>query len=546
MQNFDIKTVRTSPYNQKMGTSGLRAKTKTYMQENYLENFLQSAIDVVKKHLNKKGKSIDTVVLGGDGRFMCKDATYKAAKMLLAAGAKTIIMEENGLIATPAHSYISRKYNADMGFVFTASHNPGGIDGDFGVKVQFDNGGSVLKNISDEIDEKTKMISEYYFTNISDEELINLPEIKLIDAVKEYSDYMESIFDFEEIRKLFKDGFTIRIDSMNAISGPYAKEIFINRLGANDKSLINGIPLPDFGGLHPEPNLLYAKQLVDYQMSADAADFAFAFDGDMDRNLILGKQFFVSPSDSLAAIALNMDKIKSYKNGCVGIARTMPTSSAADLVGEKLGIPVYKTPTGWRFFSNLLDANKITICGEESFGTGSGHIREKDGIWAVLCWLNILAITRKPISHIVTEMWNELGRVYYSQYSYENIEKQQGDDFYKYVSTTKLLNHEENGFKIVKQEIFNYTDPIDGNIATNQGVQFWLKNVDGKNARVFTRLSGTGSVGATIRIYAEMIEKDRKQTSTPHLEYLNTLIKATDKLLRLTEFTGKEKADVYN
>lgn len=547
MQKFDIETIKTNPYaDQKTGTSGLRAKTKVYMQKNYLENFLQSAITVVKKHLSYKNKSINTVVLGGDGRFLCKEATYKAAKMLLAVGAKNIIIEKDGLIATPAHSYISRKYNTDMGFIFTASHNPGGVDGDFGVKVQFDNGGAVLKNISDDIDKETKIISEYQIANITDEELITLPEIKLINAVKEYADYMEQLFDFEEIRNLFRSGFKIKVDCMNAISGPYAREIFINRLKANENSLLNSIPLPDFGGIHPEPNLLYAKKLVDFQFSNDAVDFAFAFDGDMDRNLILGKKFFVSPSDSLAAIALHMDTIKSYKNKCNGIARTMPTSSAADLVGKKLNIPVYKTPTGWRFFSNLLDANKIAICGEESFGTGSGHIREKDGIWAVLCWLNILASMKKPISEIITDMWNEMGRVYYSQYSYENINKEKGDDFYKYVSTENLLNREENGFKIIKQEIFNYTDPVDGNIANNQGVQFILQNSDGKTARIFTRLSGTGSVGATIRMYAEIVETDKSKINIPHLEYLSDLIKAADKLLKLSEFTGREKADVYN
>lgn len=540
--------IKTTPFDdQKMGTAGLRKRTKIYMQENYLENFIQTAFDVRNEDTIESGNSIKSIVLGGDGRSFCKEAVYKSAKILLANGVEKIYMPKDGLIFTPAHSYYTIKLKTDGGFIFSASHNPGGLGGDFGVKVNSGLGGGVLNHISDEISKRTLTIKEYLIEDISDEELLMDSRVEIIDPISDYADYMEELFDFNSIRELIKGGFNAIFDGMNASSGEYLKEIFGNRLGFPEESFQNCIPMEDFGGKHPEPNLIYAKYLYDFQMTEKAVDFACAFDGDGDRNMVLGKGFFINSSDALAILARHIHLIPAYKDGCIGVARTMPTSSACDFVAKELNIESYQTPTGWRYFERLLDSNKINICGEESFGTSSNHIREKDGVWAVLSWLNIIAKTGKSIEELAKDMWNTHGRVFYSQYSYEEIEKDGANKLIdRAFNFDGFVGMKIDEYKVVSHEIFNYKDPVSGEEAKNQGVQFILNDKDGKNVRVFTRLSGTGTVGATLRMYVEKHETDVNKFNIFHTEYLNEVFEIVDRLLKISEFTGRKKADVYN
>ena len=424
-----IKTVTTVPYtDQKMGTAGLRRKSKVVLQPNYVENFMQSIFNVIG---DLKGK---TFVVGGDGRFYNDKAIQKIIKMAAANGVSKLIIGQNGFMSTPAGSNVILKNKADGGFILSASHNPGGENGDFGIKYSNASGGQIPSSISDKIYQETLNIKEYKICDIPDIDLSELGtqdicgmQIEIIDPVKDYVEMMQNIFDFPAIRRLFEKGFTMRFDAMNAVTGPYAKKIFEEILGAPTGSVVNYKPLPDFGGLHPDPNLVYAKELVNFMFSKKAADFGAANDGDGDRNMILGKSFFVTPSDSLAIITDNFKLIPAYKGGIYGVAKSAATSTAVERVAKEQGIGYYEVPTGWKYFVNLMDSKRITFCGEESFGTGSSHIREKDGIWAVLFWLNIIAATGKSVEQITHEHWQKYGRSYYMRFDFEGVETSVAD-----------------------------------------------------------------------------------------------------------------------
>ncbi len=536
-----ITTIRTAPFNdQKMGTAGLRRKSKIVMQENYIENFMQSIFNVIGNLQDK------TFLLGGDGRFYNDKAIQKIIKMAAANGVKKLIIGQNGFISTPAGSNIILKNHLNGGFILSASHNPGGLDGDFGIKYSNETGGQIPSTISDKIYQETLKISEYKTCDGANVDLSRLGrqeyegmEIEIIDPVKDYVELMQKIFDFPAIKKMFDNGFTMRFDAMNAVTGPYAVEIFENLLGAAKGSVVNAVPKPDFGGLHPDPNLVYAKDLVDFMFSDRATDFGAANDGDGDRNMILGKGFFVTPNDSLAIITDNFKLIPYYSKGIYGVAKSAATSTAVARVAAARGIGYYEVPTGWKYFVNLMDSHRITFCGEESFGTGSSHIREKDGIWAVLFWLNILAATGKTVEQITTEHWQKYGRSYYIRFDFEGVDTTIAD---------KLMTDLENRLPALKNKIFGtftikeakpfvYNDPVDGS-STKNGLIIYF--TDG--SRIVYRLSGTGSSGATIRVYLERFSaKDILQNP---LDMVSPLAKIALEIAEIPERTGKHQADV--
>lgn len=536
-----ITTVQTTPYaDQKMGTAGLRRKSKVVMQENYVENFMQSIFNVIG---NLTGK---TFLVGGDGRFYNDIAIQKIIKMAAANGIKKLVVGQNGFISTPAGSIVIRQNKLDGGFILTASHNPGGQSGDFGIKYSNETGGQIPSAVSDKIYQQTQNINEYKICDGPDVDLSKLGrqeycgmEIEVIDPVKGYVDMMQKIFDFPAIKKMFAHGFTMRFDAMNAVTGPYAVEIFENLLGAPKGSVVNAQPQPDFGGLHPDPNLVYAKELVDFMFSDQAADFGAANDGDGDRNMILGKSFFVTPNDSLAIITDNFKLIPYYKNGIYGVAKSAATSTAVARVAQAHNIGYYEVPTGWKYFVNLMDSNRITFCGEESFGTGSSHIREKDGIWAVLFWLNILAATGKTVEEITTEHWQKYGRSYYIRFDFEGVDTATADKLMadlenKLPSLTGKIYGE---FTVKKAEAFVYHDPVDGSVTKNGLIIYFT---DG--SRIVYRLSGTGSSGATIRVYLERFSaKDILQNP---LDMVSPLAKIALEVAEIPERTGKHQADV--
>ena len=536
-----IDTIQTTPFNdQKMGTAGLRRKSKIVMQENYIENFMQSIFNVIGS-LSEK-----TFLLGGDGRFYNNIAIQKIIKMAAANGIKKLVIGQNGFMSTPAGSNIILKNKLNGGFILSASHNPGGEDGDFGIKYSNETGGQISSAISDKIYQETLTIKEYKICNASDVDLSVLGtqtycgmEIEIIDSVKDYVELMQKIFDFAAIKNMFANGFTMCFDAMNAVTGPYAIEIFENILGAPKGSVVNATPKPDFGGLHPDPNLVYAKELVDFMFSDHASDFGAANDGDGDRNMILGKSFFVTPNDSLAIITDNFNLIPHYKNGIYGVAKSAATSTAVARVAKAHNIGYYEVPTGWKYFVNLMDSNRITFCGEESFGTGSSHIREKDGIWAVLFWLNILAVTGKTVEDIITEHWKKYGRSYYIRFDFENIDTNIADalmsDLEDKLSTLK--NNIYGDFTVKEAAPFIYNDPVDGSTSKNGLVIYFT---DG--SRIVYRLSGTGSSGATIRVYLERFaDKDILQNP---LDMVSPLAKIALDLAEIPERTGKHQADV--
>ncbi len=536
-----LKIVKTAPYtDQKMGTAGLRRKSKTAMQENYVENFIQSIFDAIG------GVKGQTFILGGDGRFYNKIAIQKIMKMAAAAGMKKMIVGQNGYISTPTASRVLLKNKADGGFVLTASHNPGGPDGDFGIKYAVASGGQCPTSLSDKIYENTKNITQYAILDAPDVDLSKIGvqklgnmEIEVIDSLKDYIDMMQNIFDFEAIRKLFAGGFTMRFDAMNAVTGPYALKIFEEILGAPEGSVINYIPKEDFGGLHPDPNLIYAKDLVDLMWSDNAPDFGAANDGDGDRNMILGKKFFVTPSDSLAILTDNYKLIPAYKNGIYGVAKSAATSTAVKRVAEKLGIGYYEVPTGWKYFCNLMDSNRITFCGEESFGTGSSHIREKDGIWAILFWLNIIAVTGKSVSEITHEHWQKYGRSYYMRNDYEIADTEVANKLMADLETRlpKLAGKTFGTYTVREAYPFIYNDPVDGS-STKNGLIIYFTD----NSRIVYRLSGTGSTGATLRVY---LERYATQNFDENVEkMLEGLADVSRQIGEITERTGKTKADL--
>ncbi len=536
-----IKTITTTPYtDQKMGTAGLRRKSKVVIQPNYVENFMQSIFNVIGDLKDK------TFVVGGDGRYYNDIAIQKIIKMAAANGVSRLIIGQNGFISTPAGSNIILKNKADGGFILSASHNPGGINGDFGIKYSNHTGGQIPSSISDKIYQETLKIREYKICDVADIDLSKLGrqevcgmQIDVIDPVKDYVEMMEGIFDFAAIKALFAKGFTMRFDAMNAVTGPYALKIFEEILGAPKGSVVNYKPLPDFGGLHPDPNMVYAKELVDFMFSDKAADFGAANDGDGDRNMILGKKFFVTPSDSLAILTDHFNLIPAYKNGIYGVAKSAATSTAVEKVAKAHNIGYYEVPTGWKYFVNLMDSKRITFCGEESFGTGSSHIREKDGIWAVLFWLNIIAATGKSVEEITTEFWQKYGRSYYVRFDFEGVDTEVADKMMADLEAKlpSLTGQTFEGFKVSEAGAFVYNDPVDHSSTKNGLI---VRFADG--SRIVYRLSGTGSSGATIRVYLERYSKDDLKNDP--LKMLTEIFKIAMSISEIPERTGKHQADV--
>ncbi|MER8470834.1 alpha-D-glucose phosphate-specific phosphoglucomutase [Mesorhizobium sp. M0991] len=539
-----IRTIATKPYpDQKPGTSGLRKKVPVFQQEHYAENFIQSIFDALDGFEGK------TLVIGGDGRFYNREVIQKAIAMAAANGFGKVMVGQGGILSTPAASHVIRKYKTFGGIILSASHNPGGPHEDFGIKYNAGNGGPAPEKLTDAIFEKTKAISSFKIADIGPVDIDTIGTVKaadmtveIIDPVTDYAELMESLFDFDALRALFKSGFRMRFDAMHAVTGPYAKEILENRLGAPNGTARNFIPLPDFGGHHPDPNLVHAKHLYDEMMGPDAPDFGAASDGDGDRNLIIGKGIFITPSDSVAMLAANAHLAPGYKAGLKGIARSMPTSGAADRVAEKLGIGIYETPTGWKFFGNLLDAGMATICGEESAGTGSNHVREKDGLWAVLLWLNILAVRGESAKQIVTQHWAAYGRNYYSRHDYEEVETDRANALVDELRAKlgSLPGTSVRGMTIASADDFAYHDPVDGSVSKNQGIRVLFEG----GSRVVFRLSGTGTSGATLRLYVERYEPDNSRHDLDTQEALADLIAAADDIAGIRSHTGRAKPSV--
>lgn len=539
-----ISTVSTKPYaDQKPGTSGLRKKVPVFQQENYAENFIQAIFDSLE------GFEGQTLVIGGDGRYYNREVIQVALKMAAANGFGKVMVGKGGILSTPAASHVIRKYHAFGGIVLSASHNPGGPTEDFGIKYNIGNGGPAPEKITDAIFARTKVIDSYKSADVADIDLDTVGSfdlagmtVEVIDPVTDYADLMETLFDFPAIRNLISGGFRVVIDSMSAVTGPYAVEILEKRLGAPAGSVRNEVPLPDFGHHHPDPNLVHAKELYDDVMSADGPDFGAASDGDGDRNMVVGKGMFVTPSDSLAMIAANATCAPGYKNGIAGIARSMPTSAAADRVAEKLGIGMYETPTGWKFFGNLMDAGKVTVCGEESFGTGSDHVREKDGLWAVLFWLNIVAARKQSVKEIVEAHWAEYGRNYYSRHDYEGVETDNANALVAALRAKldSLPGTQINGLTVSAADDFAYHDPIDHSVSKNQGIRILFEG----GSRIVFRLSGTGTSGATLRLYVERYEPDASRHGIETQAALADLIAAAEEVAEIKRYTGMNEPTV--
>jgi phosphoglucomutase len=538
--------VKTAPFeDQKPGTSGLRKKVSVFQQPNYLENFVQSIFDSVP---DLQG---GTLVVGGDGRFYNDVAIQTILSMAAANGVAKVLVGQSGLLSTPAASCVIRKYKAIGGIILSASHNPGGPKGDFGIKYNGTNGGPAVESVTEKIFAHSLKITSYKLTdnlpiNLQDigKNKIGDMEVEVIDSVSDYADLMEGLFDFQAIRTMFASGFTLCFDAMHAITGPYAKEILIKRLGAPTNSVINGTPLPDFGGGHPDPNPIYAKELFDKMFSDASPDFGACSDGDGDRNIVLGKDTYVSPSDSLAVITANAHLAKGYEDGIAGVARSMPTSRAADRVAKKLGIDCFETPTGWKFFGNLLDAGRITICGEESAGTGSDHVREKDGLWAILMWLNIIAVSTKSVAHILGDHWQEYGRNYYSRHDYEGVDKSKAEAVMTVLENKfdQLPGQTFHGETISKADSFAYTDPVDGSLSKNQGLRVEFES----GSRFVLRLSGTGTVGATLRLYLEKYAPPTDDLNQETQLALSTLESIANELANIKTMLDREKPSVVS
>jgi phosphoglucomutase len=540
-----IKTVPTTPYSdQKPGTSGLRKKVPHFQQKNYAENFIQSIFDSLEGFVGQ------TLVIGGDGRYFNREVIQIAIKMAAANGFGKVMVGRGGILSTPAASNLIRKYKAFGGIVLSASHNPGGPTEDFGIKYNASNGGPAPEKITDAIFARSKVIDKYLISDAPDVDLdmpgvkqVENMEVSIIDPVEDYAALMETLFDFPAIRAKIEGGFRVVFDAMSAVTGPYAKEIIENRLGAPKGSVLNFVPLPDFGGHHPDPNLVHAKDLYDLMMSGDdAPDFGAASDGDGDRNLIIGKGIFVTPSDSVAMLAANAHLAPGYSKGLAGIARSMPTSGAADRVAEKLGIGIYETPTGWKFFGNLLDEGMATICGEESAGTGSNHVREKDGLWAVLLWLNILAVRNESVKDIVTKHWAAFGRNYYSRHDYEEVATDAANGLMDNLRTqlATLPGKSFGDLRVRDADDFAYHDPVDGSISKNQGIRILFEG----GSRVVFRLSGTGTSGATLRVYIERYEPDVSRHDMETQEALADLIAVADEIAGIKTRTGRSEPSV--
>ncbi|MEJ6781315.1 alpha-D-glucose phosphate-specific phosphoglucomutase [Aminobacter sp. Piv2-1] len=539
-----IRTVSTTPYNdQKPGTSGLRKKVPAFQQPNYVENFVQSVFDALEGFAGK------TLVVGGDGRFYNREVIQKVIAMAVASGYGRVVVGQGGILSTPAASNLIRKRKAFGGIILSASHNPGGPREDFGIKYNAENGGPAPEKLTDAIFARSKAITSYKIADIGPVDLDKLGtfevggmKVEVVDPVADYAELMESLFDFDALRALFKSGFRMAFDAMHAVTGPYAKEILERRLGAAEGTARNFVPLEDFGGHHPDPNLVHAKDLYDEMMGPNAPDFGAASDGDGDRNLIIGRGIFITPSDSLAMLAANAHLAPGYKAGLKGIARSMPTSGAADRVAEKLGIGMYETPTGWKFFGNLLDAGMATICGEESAGTGSDHVREKDGLWAVLLWLNILAARGESAKDIAAKHWATYGRNYYSRHDYEEVETDRANALVDGLRArlASLPGTSVQGMEIASADDFAYNDPVDGSVSKNQGIRILFEG----GSRVVFRLSGTGTSGATLRVYIERFEPDPARHGLDTQAALADLIQAAEDIAGIRGHTGRDKPSV--
>ncbi len=539
----DITIVPTSPFaDQRPGTSGLRKRTPVFQQPHYLENFVQALLDEAAL------TSTQTLVVGGDGRFHNREAIGVIVRMAAANGIRHVIVGRGGLLSTPAASHLIRT-GAHGGIILSASHNPGGPDGDFGIKYNTANGGPAPESFTNKVAERAAALTSYRVAELPafDLDVLGVQQLgtltlDVVDPVTAYASLMETLFDFDAIRALLAGGFTMRFDAMHAITGPYAVEILERRLGAPAGTVINGTPLPDFGGGHPDPNLTYAHDLVEELFGQTAPDFGAASDGDGDRNMILGKRFFVTPSDSLAVLAANATLVPGYRDGLAGVARSMPTSAAVDAVAAKLGIPCYETPTGWKFFGNLLDAGRITLCGEESFGTGSNHVREKDGLWAVLFWLNVVAARGESVEQIVREHWAGYGRNYYTRYDYEGVPTDAANGVMAHLRAQlaslpgQLLGHRVVG----AADDFSYTDPVDASVSARQGIRILF--ADG--ARIVFRLSGTGTEGATIRVYIEARETAPDRLGMATAEALAELVTTALAVSEMVKRTGRDAPTV--
>lgn len=539
-----IREVATTPFaDQKPGTSGLRKKVPVFQQEAYAENFIQSIFDSLT------GYAGATLVIGGDGRFYNREVIQTTIRMAAANGFGTILVGRGGILSTPAASHVIRKYGAFGGIILSASHNPGGPTEDFGIKYNISNGGPAPEKITDTIHARSRTIGRYLTVDAPDVDLdrdgetrVGDAAVRIIDPVTDYADLMESLFDFDAIRALIGSGFGLAFDAMSAVTGPYAIEILERRLGAPPGTVRNGTPLPDFGGHHPDPNLVHAKLLYDDMMAPGAPDFGAASDGDGDRNLIIGKGIFITPSDSLAMLAANAHLAPGYARGLAGIARSMPTSAAADRVAERLGIPLFETPTGWKFFGNLLDAGKVTICGEESAGTGSDHVREKDGLWAVLLWLNILAARRESVGAIAWDHWERFGRNYYARHDYEGVDAAAADAMMAELrgSLPALPGRSIGALTIAEADDFAYFDPVDGAESLGQGVRLLFEG----GSRIVFRLSGTGTSGATIRVYIERYEPVGGNLGQETGDAIADLVAAVEAIAGITRHTGRLAPDV--
>ena len=537
-------TIQTAPIEgQKPGTSGLRKKTRTFMERHFLENFIQSIWNGIG---GVRGK---TLVLGGDGRYYNDRAAQVILRMAAAGGAAKIIVGANALLSTPAASNLIRLNKTDGGIILSASHNPGGIEEDFGVKFNTANGGPAPESVTNRIYQATTSISSYEIIETQDIDLarpgtcsLGSMEIEIVDPVADYVALMEKLFDFDAISALLSSGFRIRFDAMHAITGPYAMAILQERLGAPAGSVVNAEPLPDFGGGHPDPNPIWAKDLIDHMMADDAPDFGAASDGDGDRNMILGRGAYVTPSDSLAVLAANAHLAPGYSGGLNGVARSMPTSQAVDRVATALEFDCFETPTGWKFFGNLLDAGRATLCGEESAGTGSDHVREKDGLWAVLLWLNILASRRQSVGDIMTDHWRRFGRNYYSRHDYEAVDAQVAgqlmDDLRGKLGG--LVGQNFPAGIVTSADDFAYTDPVDRSRSENQGICVGFDS----GARIVFRLSGTGTVGATLRVYLEQLQTDPAEMDLDAQEALKNAIDTAEQIAQISQRTGRQQPDV--
>ncbi len=543
-----ITTIATQPIpGQKPGTSGLRKKTPVFMGHHYLENFVQAIFDVVgARSADGAGK---TFVLGGDGRYFNDRAAQVICRMAAANGVHRVIVGQGALLSTPAASHLIRLHQTDGGIILSASHNPGGPDEDFGLKFNMPNGGPAPEAVTEAMYRRTTEITDYKILEAQDIDLDTIGRhhlggmiVDVVDPVADYADLMETLFDFGALRALFAGGFRMRMDAMCAVTGPYAVDILENRLGAAKGTVTHAMPLPDFGGMHPDPNPTWAHELMAEMMGAAAPDFGAASDGDGDRNMVVGRGVYVSPSDSLAVLAANAHLAPGYARGLAGVARSMPTSAAADRVADALGIAKYETPTGWKFFGNLLDAGKVTLCGEESFGTGSDHVREKDGLWAILLWLNILAVRKQSVADILSDHWATYGRNYYSRHDFEAIASGRAEALMAALrdSLASLPGQVVQGMTIVAADDFAYTDPVDGAVSLQQGVRILFEG----GSRIVLRLSGTGTEGATLRVYLERFAAGPDGLDLDPQDALAPVIGAAHALARLAEFTGRTEPDV--